>query len=162
MQAVAMEARATGFRSAAELTEVLDRLLRRADADEQIGPLLRAARMRTRFVFTDLGVRLNLASASKDLDRCLEWSFADRPPWTPLLSLEMDSAVANSYLQGLESLPVAIARNRVRCRCDTRAALQFLPAAQLLSAPYRELISADYRHLLLQQPARPSAGAMVD
>jgi hypothetical protein len=61
----------------------------------------------------------------------------------------MSSAVANSFLQGRESLPVAIARKRVRCRCEARAALLFLPALRLLSAPYRELIESDYPHLAL-------------
>jgi hypothetical protein len=148
--AEAAVATAHGFSSAAELTEVLDRLLRRVDADERVGPLLRAARMRTRFKFTDLPVRLNLASAEGSLDRCLEWSFTDRPPWEPRLPLEMNSAVANSYLQGRESLPVAIARHRVRCRTDARAALLFLPAARLLCEPYRELIAAEYPRLLLE------------
>jgi hypothetical protein len=149
MTLAAVEAPARGFTSASELREVLDRLLARVDADERVGPMLRAARMRTRFEFTDLPVALNLASAQRNLDRCVEWSFSGRAPWEPLLSLEMGSGVANSYLQGRESLPVAIARNRVRCRCQARAALLFLPAARLLSAPYRELIADDYPHLLL-------------
>ena len=144
-----VEAPARGFGSAAELREVFDRLLSVVDADERVGPLLRAARLRVRFDFTDLGLGLNLESAQQELDRCIEWGFADRPPWEPKLSLEMSSAVANSYLQGRENLPVAIARNRVRCQCQARAALLFLPVARLLCPPYRELVASDYPHLRL-------------
>jgi hypothetical protein len=150
MPTAAVDARMQGFRSAAELREVLDRLLRLVDADERAGPVLRAARLRTRFDFTDLAIGLNVASAQERLDRCLDWSFTDRPPWEPRLSLEMSSAVANAYLQGRESLPVAIARRLVRCRGDTNAALHFLPAARFLVAPYRNLIVEHYPHLLLR------------
>jgi hypothetical protein len=150
MATAAVDARVQGFRSPAELREVLDRLLGLVDADERIGPILRAARLRTRFDFTDLTVGLNVASNQESLDRCLDWSFTERPPWEPRLSLEMSSAVANAYLQGRESLPVAIARRLVRCRGDTSAALHFLPAARFLVAPYRNLIVERYPHLLLR------------
>jgi hypothetical protein len=114
-----------------------------------VGPLLSAARLLVRLDFTDLGVGLNLESCEENLDRNLLWSFASTPQWQPLLHLEMASEVANSYLQGRENLPVAIARKRARCSCDARSALLFLPAARLLVTPYRDLISADYPHLLI-------------
>jgi hypothetical protein len=148
-QARSRAAAERAFRSAEELEEVLDQLLATVDADDRVGPLLRAARLQVRFDFTDLRVGLNLESTTEDLDANLRWSFARKPPWPPRLLLEMSSAVANSYLQGRENLPVAIARKRVRCRCDARSALLFLPAARLLVTPYRELISARYPHLLL-------------
>jgi hypothetical protein len=134
------------FRSPAEMREVLDGLLVSADRDERTGPLLRAADMRTRFEFTDLNLALNVASAD-DSEHSIEWSFEDRAPWTPKLVLRMDSAVANRWLQGNESIAIAMARGRVQCRGESRSALFFLPTVKLLSDPYRRLVSSKYRHL---------------
>ena len=148
--AVALRGReeTTAFRSPAELREVLDALLAELDTDERLGPLLRSARLRLRLEFTDAGLALNLASSAND-EHNVEWSFAARPPWRPNLTLAMDSAVANRWLQGAESIAVAIARGRARCGGDGRAALAFLPLARLLREPYERLIGASYRHLEL-------------
>lgn len=135
-----------GFRSPAELREVLERLLEEVDSDERVGPLLRAARVRTRLEFTDMGVALNVASA-EDEEHCIEWDFGAAPRPAPKLVLAMDSEVANRWLQGSESIAIAIARGRVRCAGESRSALFFLPTAKLLSDPYRRLLASDYRHL---------------
>ncbi len=125
---------------------MLQRLLAAADSDERIGPLLRAARMRARFEFTDRDLYLNVASASGD-DHCVEWSFARQPPWDAKVVLRMDSCAANRWLQGRESLPIAIARGRVRCTGETRSTLFFIPVAKLLTEPYRRLVETEYEHL---------------
>lgn len=134
------------FRSPAELREVLEALLASVDRDERVGPMLRAAGIRTRFEFTDMDLALNVAS-SEDSEHPIEWSFGRRPPWTPTLTLRMDSDVANRWLQGRESIAVALARGRVRCTGEGRSALSFLPAVKLLADPYRRLLTARYEHL---------------
>ena len=142
-------AKATGevaFRSRAELREVLERLLENIDTDEKVGPLLRAAHVRTRLEFTDVRLALNLASSDGE-KHCVEWTFGSSAPWKPKLILRMESEVANRWLQGRESLAIAIARGRVRHSGETRSTLVFLPAARLLCDSYRELISAEYSHL---------------
>lgn len=148
---VATAEAATGevkFRSAAELREVLDELFNRLDTDERIGPVLRAARIRARLELTDPGLQVNLASAG-DEECCLVWSFDEPPPWRPRVTLKMGAEVANRWLQGRESLAIAIARQRARCSCEPRAALLLLPAAQLFVEPYKRLLAASHRHLLL-------------
>ena len=143
--------RATGevaFRSSAELREVLDRLLASVETDERLGPLLRAAHVRTRVEFSDLDLALNVASAD-DSEHFVVWTFSKRAPWKPKVTLRMGSCVANRWLQGRESLAIAIARGQVRCTGETRSTLIFLPAARLLSEPYRRLIESEYRHLRL-------------
>jgi hypothetical protein len=134
------------FRSPAELREVLEGLLASVDEDERVGPMLRAAGIRTRFEFTDMDLALDVAS-SEDDERSIEWSFDRRPPWTPKLTLRMDSDVANRWLQGRESIAVALARGRVQCRGESRSALFFLPTVKLLADPYRRLLTAKYEHL---------------
>jgi hypothetical protein len=61
----------------------------------------------------------------------------------------MDSATANAYLQGKESLAVAIARGKVRCSGESRVALLYLPALRLVVEPYRRLVRERYPHLAL-------------
>jgi hypothetical protein len=131
--------RAEDFRAALELA------LAEADGDERIGPRLRATRMRLRFEFPDCGMVLNLAAES---DRELRWSFSDQVDWRPDLELRMDSAVANRYLQGRESLAIAIARGRASYRGSSRVALQYLPAARLICEPYRRVIERGFPALV--------------
>ena len=60
----------------------------------------------------------------------------------------MSADIANRYLQGRESLAIAIARGQVRSRGEARAALRYLPAARLICEPYRRVIEADYPDLV--------------
>jgi hypothetical protein len=126
----------------AEFRAALDEALAAADTDERIGPLIGATRLRLRLEFTDCDLALNVAATEGEHN--LDWSFADDPGWPPKLELEMDSGVANRYLQGRESLAIAIARGQVRVRGESRIALLYLPAARLLCEPYREVVEARY------------------
>lgn len=140
--------REAAFTSAAELRDVLEQLFAAVEADDRAGPLLRAAHFRARLQFTDLSTTLNLASA-EDEDSYLRWSFAPRAPWTPKVTLRMDSAVANAWLQGKESLAIAIARGRVRSTGETKSTLFFVPIAKLLADPYRRVLADGHEHLRL-------------
>ena len=134
--------------SATEFRELLDAALTELDADEKAGPLLRAAGLRMRFDFSDLGMVLNVA-ASEEPSHHLRWEFSDAVDWEPKLNLRMDSRIANAYLQGKESLAIAIARGRVRFNGDTRCALLYVPALRLVVGPYRRLVRQEYPHLLV-------------
>jgi hypothetical protein len=143
------------FGSAGEMEEVLDRVLSQVDADEKAGPLLRATGMRLRLRCPDIDFAVNIA-ASEDPGRCIEWTFAKQSPWEPKLELTMSSSVANAYLQGAASVPVAIARGQIKCAGDARSALLYLPAAKLITDPYRELVADSYPHLAVGEAARDS------
>jgi hypothetical protein len=125
-----------------QLRAALERTLGEVDADDRLGPLIGATRLRMRFEFTDLDMALNVAGA--DGKRNITWSFADDPGWPPKLTLQMSSAVANRYLQGRESLAIGIARGQVRAQGDSRTALLYLPAARLICEPYRRVVEAEY------------------
>jgi hypothetical protein len=140
---------ASSATAAAEFRSVLDEVLRETDADDQAGPLLRAAGLRTRFEFPDLPLVLNLA-ATEEGEHHLTWQFSDDVDWKPKLTLRMDSKVANAYLQGKESLAIAIARGRVKATGDTRAALVYVPALRLLVTSYRRLVTQEHPHLVLE------------
>lgn len=135
----------TGVREA-EFRAALEQALSAADADQRIGPVIGATRLRLRFEFTDCDLALNVAAA--DGGRNLTWSFDDDPGWAPKLVLAMDAAVANRYLQGRESLAIAIAHGQVRVRGESRIALLYLPAAGLLCDAYRRAVNADFPDLV--------------
>jgi hypothetical protein len=136
----ALDAPALGhFRSALEIA------LTEADADERLGPLLGATRLRMRFEFTDTGLDLNVLAG--ELGHNLSWSFGTAS-WPARLVLAMETAIANRFLQGSESLAIAIARGQVRFTGESRAALQYLPATRLLAGPYRRVVERDFPDLL--------------
>jgi hypothetical protein len=135
--------------AAAEFRHLLDDVLAETDADDHAGPLLRAAGVRIRFEFPDLPLILNL-TATEEGDHHLAWKFSDETDWQPKLKLQMDSKVANAYLQGKESLAIAIARGRVRATGDTRSALVYIPALRLLVGSYRKLVTQEHPNLVLE------------
>jgi hypothetical protein len=120
-----------------------DALARAAD-DDRIRPLLRASGLRMRFEFPDAELVLNVATAADDDDERLVWSFERDVDWQPKLELTMDSGVANRFLQGRESLAIALARGQARCRGESRTALLYLPATRLLCEPYRQAVRSGY------------------
>ncbi len=129
-----------------ELRAALGKALAELDADERLGPRIRATGLRMRFEFPDAGIVLNVAAGEDD--RNVSWSFDDAPDWRPKLELVMSADVANRYLQGRESLAIAIARGQVRSHGEARAALCYLPAARLICEPYRRVIEAEYPDLV--------------
>ena len=145
---VTVEATRSPNVSVIEFRELLDEALSELDVDEKAGPLLRAAGLRMRFDFPDLGMVLNVA-ASEEPGHHLRWEFSDAVDWEPKLTFSMDSQIANAYLQGKESLAIAIARGRVRYKGDTRCALLYVPALRLVAEPYRRLVRREYPHLLV-------------
>jgi hypothetical protein len=140
-------ARAT-FSSAQELREVLEKLLRRIDGDPEIGSRLRSTRVPHRYEAPDLGVVLNV-TGSEEGSHYLRWAFSDDVPWEPKVRLTMESGVLNRFLQGTENFPIAVARGRMRCAGEAKAALAFLPVARALTGPYRAIVAGEYPHLLL-------------
>jgi hypothetical protein len=134
--------------SAAQLHDLLDRTLTAVDADDKAGPLLRAAGLRVRLRVPDLGLVLNVAPSEQGSHH-LRWTFSDRADWEPKLDLAMDSEVANAYLQGRESLAIALARGRVRWKGETRCALLYVPALRLVVDDYRRLVRQHYPRLAL-------------
>jgi hypothetical protein len=150
MGTAAVKAAEASFSSAAELREVLEKLLRRIDGDPEIGAKLRSTRVPHRYEAPDLGVVLNVAASESDEGRHhLRWDFSDDVPWEPKVRLTMSSGVLNRFLQGNENFPIAVARRRMRCAAESRAALAFLPVARALAKPYRMLLAEEYPHLLL-------------
>ena len=133
---------------AGELRELLDRTLTELDGDDRLGPLIRATGMRLRLECPDVRLVVNVA-ASDSPDHHLRWAFSDKIDWEPRLELRMASDVANAYLQGKESLAVAIARGKVRCKGESKIALLYVPATRLIVEPYRRAVRDLHPDLVL-------------
>lgn len=131
--------RADATLDAAQLRQLIDHALADVDGDQRVGPMLSASQMRIRLEISDLDLTVDVAAVSDSADHHLRWGFAE-PDWEPKLSLSMDSATANAYLQGSESLAIAIARGRVRCQGESRVALLYLPLLRLFVEPYRRAV----------------------
>jgi hypothetical protein len=134
--------------SAAAFRELLDRTLTEIDRDERGGSLLRATGLCMRFRLPDLGLVLNVAP-SEERDHHLRWTFAKSAGWKPRVELTMNSQVANSYLQGKESLAIALARGRAKYRGETRCALLYVPAMRVVVDAYRRLVREDHPELVI-------------
>ncbi len=139
-----------GKPAAGEFRAALERALALADSDDRVGPVIAAARLRLRFVFPDVGLVLNLA-AGADPDHNLSWSF-DEVDWSPQLELEMDSETGNRFLQGTESLAIAIAHGRARAKGSSHRTVLALPATRLLVEPYRQVVTHEHPTLVAKRP----------
>ena len=137
------------FTSAAEMEQLLNELLNAVDSDPEAGPRLRNAHVAHRFLFPDLDIVLNVNGLDEG-PRCLQWKFSEEISWKPQLTFEMESPVANRYLQGEENLAIALARRRIKLTgFKARAALEFLPTSGRLIEHYRRIVAEDYPHLKL-------------
>ena len=136
----------TGFRSAAEFREVMDRTFTLMSEDPDMGPKLRDADTPQRFEFPDFDRVVNIRAGRQD-EPNLVWEWSDDVDWEPRVKMTMDSGIANRYFQGKENVAIAIARRRIKAGGDVKAALQIIPITKPLAGRYREMIAADYPHL---------------
>jgi hypothetical protein len=134
--------------TAAQLRGLLDRALAEVDADAEAGSQLRATGMTARLRIKELGLVLDV-EPSEEGEHHLRWTFSESADRKPKLELTMDSQAANAYLQGRESLAIAMARNRVRLKGDTRHALRYVPAMRVVVDAYRRLVRRDYPGLVV-------------
>ena len=136
------------YRSAAEMREVLERTLEAIDKNERAGTRLQAAGLSLRVELSDLKAVISI-KASNEPGHYIQWRFDRRGKPKPRLVLRMDSEVANAWLQGRESVPVAIARRRMKYSGNARDALRYLPVLKVISERYRKVVRSDYPHLAI-------------
>jgi hypothetical protein len=125
-----------------EFRAALEETLASAEADDRVGPMIAATNLRITFRFPDVGLTLNVVAGDRE-DRNLTWSWGEDPVPSKL-ELTMDSATANRFLQGRESLAIAIARGHAKVRGGSRSALLGLPATRLLCQSYREVVTSEH------------------
>ena len=136
------------FSSAEELREVIERTLEAVDKSKVAGTTLRAVGLSLCVEISDLKAVFSI-KASTEPGHYIQWRFDRRGRPKPRLVLKMDSEVANAWLQGRESVPVAIARRRMKCTGNARDALCYLPVLKVISERYRKVVRSDYPHLAI-------------
>lgn len=119
---------------------MLEALLQYLNGDEKLATVLRAARWRQSFEFTDLDLRLDVAPGAEG-DQPLVWTFDRNPSWEPKLVLRMSSADAHDYLRGELSLPVAVARGLVEIEGEGPTRLKYVTLLALLAVPYKRVVA---------------------
>ena len=131
-----------------ELREVIERTLEAVDKSKLAGNSLRAAGLSMRVEVSDLKAVFSI-KVSTEPGHYIQWRFDRRGKPKPRLVLKMDSETANAWLQGAESVPVAIARRRMKYSGNARDALRYLPVLRVISDRYRKVVQADYPHLAI-------------
>ena len=139
----------SGFKSADEFREVMNRTFELMSSDADIGPKLREADTPQRWEFPDLDMVVNIAAAADgDSGHNLRWEWSDDVAWAAEVEMTMDSEVANRYFQGKENIAMAIARRRISTAGDLKKALRLVPVTKPVFAKYRAMCAADYPHLV--------------
>ena len=139
----------SGFKSADEFREVMDRTFELMSSDPEMGPRLRDADTPQRWEFPDVDMVVNLAAAGDgDSSHNLVWEWSDDVGWEPEVKMTMDSDVANRYFQGKENIAMAIARRRIKTSGNVKKALAIIPITKPVFKKYREMLEKDYPHLL--------------
>lgn len=136
----------SGFRSAKEFREVIDRAFALMRDDPEMGPRLRDADTPQRFEFPDLDLVVNIRAGGAG-EPNLVWEWTDEIDWNPRVRMAMNSDTANRYFQGKENVAIAIARRRIKTGGDVKAALALIPVTKPLFPRYRDMLAADYPHL---------------
>jgi hypothetical protein len=137
------------FKSAEECREVIGRAFELMSRDPDMGPKLRAAETPQRFELPDLDLVVNVAAspAADGVDN-LVWEWSDDVAWEPVVTMTMDSAVANRYFQGKENIAMSVARRRIKTSGDVKKALSLLPVTKPVFKLYREMLEREYPHLV--------------
>ena len=142
----------SGFKSADEFREVMDRTFELMSSDPDMGPKLRDADAPQRWEFPDLDLVVNVGPAENgDSSHNLEWVWSDDVEREPEVRMTMNSDIANRYFQGKENIAMAVTRRHIKPSGDYRAALALVPVTKPVFPKYRAMVEAEYPHLLVQK-----------
>jgi SCP-2 sterol transfer family protein len=135
----------SGFKSADECREVIDRAFELMSRHPEMGPRLREAETPQRWEFPDLDLAVNVTAGGEEN---LVWEWSDDVGWEPEVTMTMESAVANRYFQGKENIAMAVARRRIKTSGNLKKALALVPVTKPVFKLYREMLEKDYPHLV--------------
>lgn len=137
------------FKSPEEFREVIDKVLSLMSTDPDMGPGLRDAETPQRLEFPDVEMVVNVTYASQVKGgHNLRWEWSNDCDWEPVVTMKMDSEVANRYFQGKENMAMALARRRIRATGNVKKALDLLPLTKPVFAPYCEFLEQEHPHLV--------------
>ena len=140
-----------GFHDPQEFRDVFEHVVVLMNEHPEVGRTLRDAHAPHRFVFTDLGLELNV-TAAPDSDerngRFLQWVWGPAS-WTPTITLTMSSETANRFFQGKENVAIAVALGRVKVHGPIPTILRLAPVTGAIHPVYRQWLEQTGRKHLL-------------
>lgn len=131
------------FASVEEVNTYIGGIFERALAHESIGPKLEATGMTLRMNFTDPDAAVTVDLAQRKVltgDDALVDADA---------TLSMSTETANSYWQGKVSLPLAMAKGKLKVGGSAAQLLKLAPITKELYPVYVEMLQADGRDDLI-------------
>ena len=142
------------FKSQDEFKKVFDLLFETLSNDPEVGPKLRATHSLQRYVFTDIGLTLNVRDADARraaMGHALTWSWGAACSWKPEVVLQMSSDVANRFFQGRENVPLAFARKTIVLKAGSMAqVLDLLPIVRPFNPKWIARLKVEgWTHLLV-------------
>jgi len=140
-----------GFRDPQEFKDVFEHVFVLMNEHPEVGRTLRDAHAPHRFVFTDLGLEMNVTAAPDSEERAgryLRWVWGPAE-WAPKITLTMSSETANRFFQGKENVALAVALGRVKVSGPLGTILRLAPVTGAIHPVYRGwLEQSGRRHLL--------------
>ena len=139
------------FRDPQEFRKVFEHVFVLMNEHPEVGRTLRDAHAPHRFVFTDLGLELNVDAAPDSearKGRYLHWVWGPAE-WEPTITLKMTSETANRFFQGKENVALALALGRVKVSGPIPTILRLAPVTGAIHPVYRRwLEETGQKHLL--------------
>ncbi|GAA4546489.1 SCP2 sterol-binding domain-containing protein [Pseudonocardia xishanensis] len=132
-----------GFRAADEVHQFLGGIFEEALADESIGPKLASTGMSLRMDYTDPDTTVRVDFATKEI------LVGEAAAIDSDASLSMTADTANQYWQGKVSLPLAMARGKVKIGGSASQLLKLAPVAKDLYPRYVKMLADNGRSDLI-------------
>lgn len=139
------------FRDEQEFRKVFEQIFVLMDAHPTVGKALADARAPHRFQIADYGLEFHVTYAEPggaSQGKFLRWQWGEAD-WDPMITLTMNSDVANRFFQGRESIATAVMLGRVKLRGPMSKILELAPVTKPIHPVYRQwLEDQGYDHLL--------------
>lgn len=139
------------FTDEQEFRKVFEHIFVLMNEHATVGKTLADARAPHRFVIADYGIEFHVTfaeAAEAATGRHLRWQWGT-PDWDPMITLTMNSDVANRFFQGKENIATAVMLGRVKLKGPMSKILELAPVTKPIHPVYRQWLEAQgYDHLL--------------
>lgn len=138
------------FKDEREFKQVFEQIFVLMNGHATVGKTLADARAPHRFVIADYGLEFHVTFADPAKPgKFLRWQWGT-PDWDPMITLTMNSDVANRYFQGKENIATAVMLGRVKIKGPMSKILELAPVTKPIHPVYRQwLEEQQFDHLLV-------------
>ncbi|MGK2877875.1 MAG: hypothetical protein ACSLFF_04800 [Solirubrobacterales bacterium] len=126
----------------------MDQVIATLADDTEVGPQLRALGTPVEITYKDFDITVNIR-AGEEGESNLVWVWSKRVKWDPTTRIEVNSDVANQFMQGKLQVARALALRKVKVRGSLTAGLRIVAISGPAFDHYRERVENDYPHLVV-------------